>query len=528
MKNKQSETPFSFSFYTAVVVIGLTCVASCKKDDQSPVPAIISIHPVQGEIGVEVTIAGVNFSDQVSRNAVTFSGVSAEVKRASATQIVAVVPVTAVTGPVMVMVNGQAATGPDFTVITPVSLTISALTPSSGPKGTAVTITGTGFSVTPSDNKVKFNGKHAVVKSATETALVVEVPLLAGTGKVSVVSGNQHIDGPDFQYAYTYTVKTIAGGTTGSADGTGAAAQFNGVFDLVIAKDGNIYVVDFGNSKVREITPGGVVTTFAGTTVGYRDDDDPLKAEFAYVNGITQDDGGNFYISEGPLIRKIDVNCKVTTLAGSPTTVETIDGTGTAAAFRIALFVRISDDGDLYVADPADNVIRKVTLLGVVTTIAGAPGFGNEKYQDGPVATARFATPDAAIVDAQGDVYIAEQKSTKIRKLSHGFVTTLAGGGPGAKDGPPDVAQFAGQFGGMAIDQAGNIYVGDYSNHSIRMITPSGYVTTIAGSLGVSGFQDGSGNGALFNNPRGVDFDAEGNLYVADFGNNAIRKIIIE
>jgi len=613
MKNKRSKMPFSFSFYAGIVMIGLMCLASCKKDDQSPVPvpAIISINPSQGEIGVEVTIAGVNFSDQVSGNAVTFSGVSAAIKSASATQIVAIVPANAVTGAVKVTVNGQTATGPNFTMVTPVPLTVSAIAPSSGlvgidvtitgtgfsatpaenivkvngvaaavksatavqlvvtipkdattgpvtvevkdktvagsvftviptltisalqpttgPKNWEVTITGTGFSATPSDNKVKFNGKDAVVKSATATTLVVEVPVRAGTGKVSVVLGDQHFDGPDFQYEYTYSVQTIAGGTKGKVDGTGIAAQFNGMYDLVVAKDGNIYAGEFTNTRVRKITPNGVVTTFAGSTKGYVDNDDPLKARFGNINGITQDGNGNFYISESGFIRKIDVSGKVTTLAGSSGNAgKTINGTGSAAGFNGAQYVQISNTGDMYVAEAAGNVIRKVTTAGEVTTIAGTPGVGNGGYQDGSAAAAKFDKPYAAIANARGDVYIAEYKNTKIRKLSEGNVTTLAGGGPGAKDGASNVALFGGELGGMAIDQDGNIYIGDYVNHSIRMITPSGKVTTIAGRLGTPGFVDGNSREALFNAPHGVDFDAEGNLYVADFGNYAIRKIIIE
>lgn len=611
MKNKRRKMPFPFSFYAGIVMIGLMCLASCKKDDQLPVPAIISINPVQGEIGTEVTIAGVNFSDQVSANAVTFSGVPAVIKSASTTQIVAVVPDRAVTGAVVVTVNGQTATGPNFTVVTPVPLTIATITPSSGlvgidvtitgtgfsatpaenivkvngvaatvkratavqlvvtipanattgpitvevkdktvtgsvftviptltitalqptsgPKFWQVTITGTGFSTTPSDNKVTFNGKDAVVKSATATALIVEVPLRAGSGKVNVVLGDQHFAGPDFQYEYTYSVQTVAGGTKGKVDGTGAAAQFNGVYDLVVAKDGNIYAGEFGNTRVRKITPGGVVTTFAGSTQGYKDDDNPLKAKFGHINGITQDNQGNFYISESAFIRKIDVSGKVTTLAGSSTNQgKTIDGLGAVAGFNGAQFVQISSAGDLYVAETVGNVIRKVTLAGNVTTIAGTPGKGNGGYQDGAAATAKFNAPSAAMANARGDVYIAENKNTKIRKLSDGSVTTLAGGAAGAKDGPPDVALFGGDLGGMAIDQDGNIYIGDYVNHSIRMITPSGQVTTIAGRLGTSGFLDGSGHEALFNAPLGVDLDADGNLYVTDFGNNAIRKVIIE
>jgi len=612
MKNNRSRMAFLLRVYAGIVMVGLMCLASCKKDDdQSPVPAITSINPVQGEIGAEVTIAGVNFSDQASGNAVTFSGVSATVKSASATKIVAVVPANAVTGPVKVAVNGQTATGPNFTVLTPVPLAIATITPSSGvvgsdvtitgtgfsatlaenivkvngvaatvksatavklevaipanattgpvtvevkgktvtgsvftivptltlsdmqpatgPKSTEVTLTGTGFSLTPSDNKVKFNGKDATVKSATATTLVVEVPIRAGTGKVSVVLGDQHVDGPDFQYQYTYTVQTIAGGTNGKADGTGTAAQFGGPWDVVVGKDGNIYVDELGNSRIRKVTPAGVVTTFAGSTPGYADSADPLSAQFGYIGGITQDNEGNFYISEPYFIRKIDLTGAVTTFAGSQATpYQSIDGTGPAASFYNPSFVDFGGTGELYVAEAGGNVIRKMTLDGVVTTIAGTAGAGSGGFQDGPAASAKFSSPYSAVADGRGNVYIADNLNYRIRKLSDGNVTTLAGSTAGFKDGPGDEAQFPGELDGMAVDQEGNIYVGDFVGNCVRMITPSGYVTTIAGKLSVAGAVDGVGADARFNGPRGLDIDADGNLYVADYNGNTLRKIIIE
>lgn len=593
--------------FCATVVMFCSALASCKKDDQSPAPSVAGINPTQGEIGADVTITGINFSSNASENTVTFSGLWATLKSASSTQLVAVVPANAVTGPVQVTVNGQTAAGPTFTVLTPVPLTVASVSPTSamvgsdvtlagtgfsttltdnvvkvngvaavvksatatqlvitipagatsgaitievkgksaslagftvtpaltvsdmqpmtGPKGTEVTLTGTGFSTTPTNNKVTFNGKEAIVKSATATSLVVEVPTRAGTGKVSVVLGSQHVDGPEFQYEFTYTVETIAGGTAGDADGTGTAAQFKGLIDLVVAKDGNIYAAEINNARIRKITPAGVVTTFAGSSLGYSDNADPLQAKFGYLNGITQDADGNFYVSEGLFIRKIDVDGKVTTLAGNLTN-SSVDGTGTAASFSGARAVQISSAGDLYVADSQGNVIRKVTLGGVVTTIGGTAGAGNAGYQDGPAATAKFNSPYGAIADDHGNIYIADYLNHMIRNLSAGKVTTLTGSTMGSTDGDPSVAKFSAELGPMAMDAEGNVYVAD--SHGVRMISPTGHVTTIAGKLADPGFTNGVGVDARFKTPMGIDFDSKGNLYVADSGNNAIRKITIE
>ena len=154
MENRKSQGVL-FVKFCMVVIFSLVSLASCKKDEQSPVPAITSINPVEGEIGAEVTIKGVNFSGNASENTVTFSSVPATIKSASSTQIVAVIPANAVTGPVQVIVNGKTASGPTFTVLTPVPLTIASVSPTSAAVGTDVTLTGTGFSTTVADNIVK-------------------------------------------------------------------------------------------------------------------------------------------------------------------------------------------------------------------------------------------------------------------------------------------------------------------------------------------------------------------------------------
>jgi glucose/arabinose dehydrogenase len=269
------------------------------------------------------------------------------------------------------------------------------------------------------------------------------------------------------------TVTTFAGGTRGSADGTGADARFNYPERVAIDGDGNLYVADSNNHTIRKITPAGVVTTLAGTAES----------------------------------------------SGSA------DGTGADARFKYPEGVAVDGDGNLYVADRDNNTIRKITPAGVVTTLAGAAGsYGSA---DGTGADARFSRPIGVAVDGDGNLYVTDRNNQTIRKITPaGVVTTLAGaaGSYGSADGTGADARFSGPV-GVAVDGDGNLYVTDSSNHTIRKITPAGVVTTLAGAAESYGFADGTGPLARFNSPVGVAVDGDGNLYVTDRNNHTIRKI---
>jgi sugar lactone lactonase YvrE len=325
-------------------------------------------------------------------------------------------------------------------------------------------------------------------------------------------------------------VTTLAGtaGAQGSADGTGSAAQFFEPYGVAVDSTGNVYVADIGNDTIRKISPGGVVTTLAGTAGAPGSADGTgSAARFDSPIGVAVDSTGNVYVADNydDTIRKITPGGVVTTLAGTAGTQGSADGTGSAARFYAPSGVAVDSTGNVYVADTSNDTIREITPGGVVTTLAGTayePGSA-----DGTGSAARFNGPFGVAVDSTGNVYVADTGNDTIRKITPaGVVTTLAGTAyePGSADGTGSAARFNGPF-GVAVDSTGNVYVADTLNDTIRKITPGGVVTTLAGTAGAQGSADGTGSAARFYAPSGVAVDSADNVYVADVGNGTIRKI---
>ncbi len=325
-------------------------------------------------------------------------------------------------------------------------------------------------------------------------------------------------------------VTTLAGkaGSSGSTDGTGSAARFNDPFGVAVDGSGSVYVADTYNNTVRKISPSGVVSTLAGKAGSQGSTDGPgSAAQFNIPNGIAVDSGGNVYVADTDnyTIRKISPSGVVSTLAGTAESFGSEDGTGSEAQFNGPFGVAVDSGGNVYVADTFNYAIRMISPSGVVSTLAGtAASSGNA---DGTGATAGFYYPSGVAVDSGGNVYVADTFNSTVRKITpSGVVSTLAGtaGLFGSVDGTGSEAQF-GDPNGVAVDSGGNVYVADTDNYTVRKITPSGVVSTLAGKAGSKGSADGTGAAARFNYPSGVAVDIGGNVYVADTGNNTIRMI---
>nr|WP_315237094.1 NHL repeat-containing protein [uncultured Albidiferax sp.] len=362
-------------------------------------------------------------------------------------------------------------------------------------------------------------------------------------------------------------VSTLAGtaGVSGAIDGTGSAARFNRPAGIAVDAAGNVYVADTGNALIRKVTSGGVVSTFAGTAAtGYGSaDGSGAAARFSDLQGLAVDSFGNIYAADrsNHTIRKITPAGVVTTLAGTAGAVGSADGTGAAARFHYPNGVAVDGFDNVYVLDAGNLTVRKIDSTGVVTTVstglayprglaadslgyvyvtdahqilkivggvvtnlAGSGIFGS---LDGAGTAARFDGPTGMVVDPMGYVYVADTGNNTIRVVSSvGQVNTVAGAARmyGASDGTGAAASFN-YADAIATDNAGNVFVADFNNSIIRKITPAGVVSTFAGAAGVQGSADGTGAAARFFRPEGVATDGAGNVYVADTGNNTIRKI---
>ncbi|WP_428330947.1 NHL repeat-containing protein [Mucilaginibacter sp.] len=327
---------------------------------------------------------------------------------------------------------------------------------------------------------------------------------------------------------YSGSVTTLAGGggggsATGSKNGSDTSATFYFPSGIAVDASLNVYVADAGNNMIRMISPTGVVTTLAGTVAKGRANGTGTAATFSYPYAIAIDASGNLYVADegNNLIRKITAGGVVSTLAGSGQ-VGSANGPGSGASFYDASGIAVDGSGNVYVADQGNNLIRKITPAGVVSTLAGSGASGS---QNGTGTAASFYAPTSVAVDATGNVYVADSFNNMIRKITpDGVVSTFAGSGTaGATNGTGTAATFNNPQ-GLNFDVEGNLYVADYTNNQIRKISPAGVVTTFAGS-GASGDINGALSLSTYSGPTAVAVDKLNTAYVADHNNHLIRKL---
>ncbi len=360
------------------------------------------------------------------------------------------------------------------------------------------------------------------------------------------------VDGADNVYVADYfnqtirkvtgggVVSTLAGlvGNYGNTDGTNSAARFWNPAGVAVSGTNTVtvYVADVANGTIRALTPAGanwVSSTLAGSASAGSTDATGSAARFYWPGAAAVDVAGNVYVADtqNGTIRKVSADGGVSTLAGSAGNFGSADGTGSNARFDGPQGIAIDSAGTLYVADTVNATIRKITAQGVVSTLAGSAG--NYGITDGTGSAARFYEPQGVAVDSAGNVYVADTGNQTIREMTAaGVVSTLAGvpgsygniDGTGSNEGT-NTARFNGPA-ALAVDSGDNVYVADYFNHTIRKITPAGVVSTLAGLPGVWGNTDGTNSAARFYEPAGIAVDSAGSVYVLDSGNHSIRKLV--
>jgi len=316
-----------------------------------------------------------------------------------------------------------------------------------------------------------------------------------------------------------WTVSTVAGGDEAAlVDGPVSVARFHFPNDVTVAPNGDLYVTDGDNRLIRKIT-GGQVSGFAGSDFGIMNGKG-ITAQFKFPTSICMDAAGIIYSTDArdPRIRKISPQADVTIYAGSETS-GFADGYADIAQFRGENMVVADAAGNVYLTDAQNNRVRKISVNGIVSTIAGSATAG---YRDGKGSLAEFNFPAGIAMDSQGNLFVSDGSNFRIRRISpEGDVVTVAGKAKqGTTDGDSTIALFDFPT-DLVIDHQDNLYVLDGSR--VREISREGIVSTIAGS--VDGFQDGDGATAKFFTPYGLGIDADGNIYVADTNNNRIRKI---
>ncbi len=333
-------------------------------------------------------------------------------------------------------------------------------------------------------------------------------------------------------------ITTVAGNQTAGYSGdtfAATAAQLRVPTGVTVDSSGNLYIADSGNHAIRQVTPGGTITTFAG--VGYPGyAGDGAAATGAQLNNptdVTIDSSGNIYIADtgNALIRLVTISTGfISTIAGSSTTGATGDGgAATKATLTAPRGVAVDSTSNLYISEYGSSRIRKVLKSnGTITTIGGTGTFGFSG--DGGAATkANLANPWGICVDSSGNVYVADSRNNRVRKInSSGTINTVAGNGVlsySGDNGPAIRAQLNGPQ-GVAVDAAGNLYIVDAQNNVIRRVSTTGIITTIAGT-GTSGFSGdgGQATSAQLAKPQAVAVDTAGNVYIADSGNNRVRQV---
>jgi uncharacterized protein (TIGR03437 family) len=315
------------------------------------------------------------------------------------------------------------------------------------------------------------------------------------------------------------SIATVAGNGTASYSGDGGAAtdaQFNGPWDVTVDAQGNLFVSDSGNHRIRKVSTDGTVTTVAGNgTAGFSGDGGPaLSAQLNFPRGLAVDTRGNLFIADyaNRRVRKVAPDGTITTVAGTGAIGYDGDGGQATKAALQPFFLALDEVGTLYVSDPSGPV-RKVTQDGTISTVA-----------------VLYSSPWGVAADGQGNLFVADNEHYGVVKVPvGGTITTVAGIGKegySGDGGPATSAELSYPLSGLALDRFGDLFIADQYNRRVRKVFPSGMITTVAGN-GVYGYSGdgGAAAGAQIFTPQGMAADAQGNVYVVDSDQNAVRRL---
>ena len=356
-----------------------------------------------------------------------------------------------------------------------------------------------------------FSALAAPLKRSCSALLTFHSPLILAALSAAV-AGAQSADAAG-------VISTVAGSGTfgfGGDGGPAVAARLGFPYGVALDGSGNLYIADEANRHIRKVDPAGVIST---------------AAQLDFPRGVAVDGAGNLYIADlsNHRIRKVDAAGVISTVAGDGTFGFGGDGgAATDAQLKLPYGVALDGAGNLYIADSGNDRIRKVDAAGVITTVAGdgTEGYGGD---GGPAVAAQLDFPTGVALDDASNLYIADWVNDRIRKVdAAGVISTVAGDGTegfGGDNGAATVAQLNSPY-DVALDAAGNLYIADSSNHRIRKVDSAGVITTVAGD-GTEGYggDGGPAVAAQLDFPTGVALDDAGNLYIADYDNHRIRRL---